>query len=49
MFKNNLNPPLKKSPSQMFQLNATMIIMTADDSTMTVISWNDDFPPQNPF
>ena len=49
MFKNDLNPPPKKSPSQMFKPNATMITMTADDATMNVISWNHDFPSQNPF
>ena len=51
MFKSNLNspPPQKKSPSQMFKPNATMITMTADDATMNVISWNHDFPSQNPF
>ena len=50
MFKNNLNPPPpQKSPSQMFNPNATMITMTADDATMNVISWNRDFPSQNPF
>ena len=38
MFKNNLNPPPQKSPSQ----------MTADDATMNVISWIHDFPSQNP-
>ena len=39
MFKNNLNPPPpKKSPSQMFNPNATMITMTADDATMNVIT-----------
>ena len=48
MFKNNLNPP-RKSPSQMFKPNATMITMTADDATMNVISWINDFPSQNPF
>ena len=46
MFKNNLNPP-KKSPSQMFKPNATMITMTAVDATMNVISLNHDFPSQN--
>ena len=50
MFKNNLNtPPPKKSPSHMFKPNATKITMTADDATMNVISWNHDFPSQNPF
>ena len=50
MFKNNLNPPPpKKSPSQMFKPNATMITMTGDDATMNVISWNHDFSSQNPF
>ena len=49
MFKINLNPPPKKSPSQMFKPNATMITMTADDATMNVISWIHDFPSQNPF
>ena len=50
MFKNNLNPPpQKKSTSQMFKPNATMISMTADDATINVISWNHDFPSQNPF
>ena len=49
MFKNNSNPPPQKSPTQMFKPNATMIIMTADDATMNVISWNHDFPSQNPF
>ena len=50
MFKNDLNPhPPKKSPSQMFKPNATMITMTADDATMNVISWNHDFLSQNPF
>ena len=42
-------PPPKKSPSQMFRPNATMITMTANDATMNVISWNHDFPSQNPF
>ena len=28
----------------MFKPNATMIAMTADDATMTEISWNHDFP-----
>ena len=50
MFKNNLTPPpQKKSPSHMIKPNATMITMTADDATMNVISWNNDFPSQNPF
>ena len=50
MFKNNLNPPPpKKSPSQIFKPNATIINMTADDATMNVISWIHDFPSQNPF
>ena len=50
MFQNNLNPPPpKKSPSQMFKTNATMITMTADDATLNVISWIHDFPSQNPF
>ena len=49
MFKNNLTPPPKKSPSQMSKPNATMITMTADDATMNVISWNHDFPSQNLF
>ena len=51
MFKINLNhpPSQKKSPSQMFKPNATMITMTADDTTMNVISWNHDFPSQNLF
>ena len=49
MIKNNLPPPPKKSPSQMFKPNATMITMTANDATMNVISWNHDFPSQNPF
>ena len=50
MFKNNLNPPPpKKSPSQIFKPNATMITMTANDPTMNVISWILDFPSQNPF
>ena len=49
MFKNNSPPPPKKSPSHMFKPNATMITMTADDATMNVISWNHDFPSQNPF
>ena len=51
MFKNNLNPPppKKKSPSQMFKPNATMITMTADDATMNVISWIHDFPSQKAF
>ena len=48
MFKNNLNPP-PPSPSHIFKPNATMITMTADDATMNVISWNHDFPSQNPF
>ena len=48
MFKNNLNPPPKKSPSQMFKPNATMITMTADDATMNVISWNHDFSFSKP-
>ena len=51
MFKNNLTPPppKKKSPTQMFKPNATMITMTANDATMNVISWNHDIPSQNPF
>ena len=50
MFENNLNPPpQKKSPSQMFKQNATMITMTADDTTMNLISLNHDFPSQNSF
>ena len=50
MFRNNANPPPpKKSPTQMFKPNATMITMTANDATMNVISWNHDFPSQNPF
>ena len=49
MFKNNLPPSPKKSPSQMFKPNATKITMTADDATMNVISWIHDFPSQNPF
>ena len=48
MFKNNLTLS-PQSPSQMFKSNATMITMTADDATMNVISWNHDFPSQNPF
>ena len=44
MFKNNLTPPPKKSPSQMFKPNAT-----ADGATMNVIIWVHDFPSQNPF
>ena len=48
MFKNNLNPPPKKSP-QMFKPNATMITMTVDDATMNVISWIHDCPSQKPF
>ena len=48
MLKNNLNPP-PISPSQMFNPNATMITMTADDATMNVISRIHDFPSQNPF
>ena len=48
MFKNNFwTPP--KSPSEMFKPNATMITKTADDATMNAISWNHDFPSQNPF
>ena len=39
MFKNNFwTPPPKKSPSEMFKLNATMITKTTDDATMNVIS-----------
>ena len=39
MFKNNFwTPPQKKSPSEMFQPNATMITKTTDDATMNVIS-----------
>ena len=51
MFKNNLNPPPppKKSLSQIFKPNATMITMTANDATMNIISLNNDFPSQNPF
>ena len=49
MFKINLPPPQKKSPFQMFKPNATMITMTADDTTMNVNSWVHDFPSQNPF
>ena len=49
MFKNNLNPPPPKKTNLMFKPNATMITMTADDATMNVISWNHDFPTQNPF
>ena len=50
MFENNLPPPpKKKSPSQMFKPNATMITMTADDATMNVISWVHVLPSQNPF
>ena len=50
MFKNNLPPPpQKKSPSQIFKPNATMITMTAGDATMDVISWIHNFPSQNPF
>ena len=50
MLKINLNPPpQKKSPTQMFKPNASMITMTADDATMNVISWNHDFPTQNQF
>ena len=50
MFKNNLTPPpQKKSHSQMFKSNATMITMTADEATLNVISWIQDFPSQNPF
>ena len=48
MFKNNLNSP-QKSPSQMFKPNATMITMTAADTTINVISLNHDFPSQNQF
>ena len=50
MFKNNLNPPqmsLSKCSNQMQQI--LMITMTADGTTMNVISWNHDFPSQNPF
>ena len=50
MYKNNLiPPPQKKSPPQMFKLNATMITMTVDDATMNVISWIHDYPSKNPF
>ena len=49
MFKDNLPPPPKKSPSQMFKPNTTMITMTADDATMNVISRIHDFPSENPF
>ena len=49
MFKNDLNPPPPKSPSQMFKPNATMTTMTVDDVTINVISWNHDFPSQNPY
>ena len=50
MFENNFNPPpKKKSASQIFKLNATMITMTADDATINVISWIHEFPSQNPF
>ena len=40
MFKNNFwtPPPPKKSPSEMFKPNATMINKTTDDATMNVIS-----------
>ena len=46
MFKNNLNPTLKRLPNI---CSNQMITMTADDATMNVISWNHDFPSQNPF
>ena len=49
MFKYNYPPPPKKSPSQIFKPNATMISMTANDATMNIISWIHDFPSQNPF
>ena len=49
MFENNLPPPPNKSLSQIFKPNATVITMTADDTTMNVISWDHDFPPENPF
>ena len=49
MYKNNLTPPQKKSPSQMFKPNATMITMTTDGATMNVISWIHDFISQKPF
>ena len=42
MFTNNLNPPP-------FKPNATMIVMTADEATMNIISWIHDFPSQKPF
>ena len=49
MFKNKINSPQKTSLTYMFKPNTTMITMTADDATMKVISWNHDFPSQNPF
>ena len=49
MFKNNLNPPPKKKSLTNVQTNATIITMTADDTTMNIISWNNDLPSQNPF
>ena len=49
MFKNDLTPPPPKKSPQMFKPNATMITMTADDATIKVISWNNDFASQKPF
>ena len=50
MFKNNLAPPPpKKVPHKCSNHVQTMISMIADDATMNVISWNYDFPSQNPF
>ena len=49
MFKNNLNPPPQKSPSQMFSALIITLTITADDAIMNVISWIHDFPSQNPF
>ena len=49
MFKNNLTPAPPPKVLHKCSNNATMITMTADNATMNVISWNHDFPSQNPF
>ena len=46
MFKNNLNPPPKKSLSN-FQTKCNND--NHDSATMNIISWIHDFPSQNLF
>ena len=49
MFKNNLNPPPPQKSLSNVQTKCDNDYLTADDATMIIISWNHDFPSQNPF